>query len=134
MMRLAAFKDWLKTQIPSILKAYVGAINKNDTQCIGIYRRGNASPYIAVGGVACTTFAYTPVTILVHWTENADTCEIKANEIYEKLFGATNFMVGTTRVISVNLLDPCPIDVGRDDKNIAECVIRLNIIYEREVQ
>ena len=129
-MRASQFKDWLKSQFPDV-KFYNGAVTQNDKQCVSIYSRGTASPYIAVGGAANTSFAYLPITVLVHWSENADECEQMATQIYQKLFGVSKVMMGTTKVNMIKLLDPCPVNIDRDDKNIAEMVIRLQLIYER---
>jgi hypothetical protein len=112
------------------MKVSNGFIDKNAKQCVAVYNRGSAAPKIALGGIENTSTNTLPVTLVVHWTDNTDTCEQKAQEIYERLFGASNFLMGTRRIAALYLLDPCPINVARDRNNIAEMVIRLNIIYE----
>lgn len=129
-MRSTQVKKWLETQFPD-MKIYNGSIDKNVTTCVGVYTRGNASPFVALGGAASTTIANLPITLLIHWTENSDTCESKAQEIYDKLFCLSDTTMDGVNVRSVQLLDPCPISVGRDDKNIAEMTISLVIVYER---
>lgn len=131
MMTMAKFKDWLKTSYPTV-QFYIGILAKKEPKCVGIYTRSNsAKPNIALGGLQNTSYSTLPLSLLVHWTENSDTCETFAQELYNKLFAQADFMMGTTRIASIEMLDPCPIDVDRDEHNIVEMVIRLNIIYER---
>lgn len=132
MMRMSEFKDYLQSQFP-LIKFYNGAINKTELQCVGIYAKGTASPHLALGGKANSSFGNLPATLLIHWTENSDTCEQTANSLYEHLLGLSKITLGGGTVVSIQLLDSCPVDVGRDDNNIAERVIRFNIVYEREV-
>lgn len=129
-MRVSEFKAYLEAQFPGV-KFYNGSINRNESQCIGVYTKGTATPHIAIGGKNNTSFGMLPVSILVHWTEDADQCEQQAQEIYEDLFGLSSVTMGNSKVFAVTLLDPCPVDIRRDDNNICEMVIRVQIIYER---
>lgn len=131
-MRVTDLVQYIKQEIPSldgVIKT--GSIDKSATQSIGVYKKGSATPYIAVGGVPNTSYGTIPITILVHWTENATTCEEKAQEIYDLLYGLVGVSMNGVMVHYANMLDPDPIDVGRDDKNISEFVVKLNIVYER---
>lgn len=132
MLTASDFKDYLKQQFPSIINWYVGTIDKNQAQCIGIYTRGNILPNIALGGLANTSYNTLPISILVHWTDNAALCEQQANEIYSHLFGLSSFEINGRRIITTKLLDSGPKDISRDENNICEMVIRLTIFYERE--
>lgn len=133
MLRVAEFKDYLKSLFPSV-KIYNGTIDKNSKECVGIYRRGRANNAIAIGGVENTSYSILPVSILVHWTEDADICESMANDIYLALQEKTDVLINNRRIIMFQMLDSGPVDLNRDDKNIVEMVIRTNIIYEREVR
>lgn len=131
-MPVTDFTQYMKQLFPAI-KFYTGAINRNESECVGIFLK-NASPSpIALGGVQNTSSNILPLRILVHWTENSATCEGIANSIYDELFGQSNFYINGRRIISINMLDSSPIDIDRDERGVAEMVIRLNIVYEREV-
>jgi hypothetical protein len=66
----------------------------------------------------------------VHWGKNADTAEIKAQEVYNCMFGQSA-VIGGKRVIQFGMRTPEPVGVGTDDKNICEYVIETIIYYER---
>lgn len=129
-MRLAEYRDWLKTQI-SCPQWYIGKIDAKKEQCIGLYNTTGAPLRLAVGGVSQTGYVVKAVSILVHWGRNADTAEVKAQELYSALFGVSNVMVGGKRVVMFNLQQPGPISVGADDEGIYEYVIEVHIYYER---
>lgn len=130
MITVSGFVQELKILFPSVT-FYNGAINRNQTECIGVYANGSASPYKALGGAGNTSYNTLPIRILVHWTQNADTCELMANSVYEKLFQSDSLTIGGKRVIEIDLLDSSPKDISRDENNICEMVVRLNLIYER---
>ena len=116
----------LKLLQPDV-KYFNGCISKTE-KCVGVYARGNASPISAIGSKA--SYGVLPVTLLVHWGENSDDCEKTANALYEALESGIPTINGV-RVIQTNLLDSCPVNIGRDDNNICEMTIRINILYER---
>lgn len=104
-----------------------GCISKNE-KCVGVYARGNAAPISAIGSKP--SYNVLPVTLLVHWGENSDECEKTANELYEVLEGGIP-TINSVRVIQIRMVDSCPVNIGRDDNNICEMTIRINILYER---
>lgn len=130
MMKVSEFVGHLKTVFPTT-KFYNGSINKAEKQCVGVYARGGAGGLLALGGKAYTSYAVLPITLLVHWSEDSDVCETKANEIFEYLFGLSNITIGGRRLIQVRLPDSSPIDVGRDEGNISERTIHAHLFYER---
>lgn len=111
---------------------YDGTIDKNNDKCIGIYTRGSVGPRIALGGVACTTYSVMPIQALFHWTESTERCQEKANDVYSFLFGKSNFHMGSKRIVGIQMLDSCPVGIGRDENNIAEMSFRFNILYDKE--
>lgn len=131
MMKTSDFVNYLAAKFPSI-KFYNGVINKNDTNCVSVYNRGSAPIHLAVGGKENTSYSILPILILVHWSESTEDCNIVANSIYQHLFGLSNVVMENTDVISIDLLDPCPVSIGRDEKNIVEMSFRLHIYYKRE--
>lgn len=130
-MTLAEIKDWLKTQI-SCPAWYIGKIDGDKEQCIGVYGVTGPAPVIALGGLDNTSYATKAISILVHWGKNADTAEKKAQEVYNCMFGQSAVINGK-RVIKFDMRTPEPVSVGTDDKNIYEYVIETVIFYEREV-
>lgn len=127
-MKVQELIQILENKFPTV-QFYAGFIDKNDGMCIGIYPTGDFEPVIAVGGLENTSYGILPVRLLIHWTDNFYECENQAYLIYNYFFGLSN----KGKIRSVKMLDPCPISIGRAENNICEMVIRMNIIYEREV-
>lgn len=126
MLTISDFTDVLK-QKHSDIKFFKGCISKNE-KCVGVYARGNATPPTAIGSK--TSYGILPVTMLIHWGENSAECESMANLLYESLESGIA-EINNMRVIQIQLLESTPTNIGRDDNNICEMTIRLNIFYER---
>ncbi len=131
MMTLAEVRDWLKTQVDDCPAWYIGKIDGNKEQCIGIYGTTGPAPRVAIGGLENTSSTVKPISILVHWGRNANVAEQKAQEVYQALFGKASAIVGGRRVIMFKMPQPGPIGVGTDDRGVYEYVIETNIYYER---
>ncbi|BCG57485.1 minor capsid protein [Paenibacillus sp. URB8-2] len=129
MMTLAQVRDWLKTRV-DCPAWYIGKADTSKEQCISLYNLNSGSPIIAIGGLANTSYAAKAVSILVHWTKNADTAEQKAQEVYAALFGQAGVIAGK-RVINFQMRITEPVSVGTDDAGIFEYVIETTIYYER---
>lgn len=110
---------------------YNGVIDRNKEKAIGVYLRSGSPVVLALGGKTNSSYGVLPINILIHWTQNSNTCEGIANTIYEFLLGKSNFMMGAIKVSSVQLFDSTPINIGRDEKNICEITIRADIIYNK---
>lgn len=132
MLRISEVIAWLKTKYPGVA-VYNGTIPKNEQQCVGIYLKDRGSRIIAIGGYAATSYASLPLSILVHWGQDADACQVQANDIYEMMQAAGGETIGGHRIVDFDLQDAGPVDVSRDANNICEMVIRVNIVYHREV-
>ncbi|MBP1999755.1 hypothetical protein J2Z69_000774 [Paenibacillus shirakamiensis] len=128
-MTLGEIRDWLKTQVdcPSW---YIGKIDGSKPQSIGLYNISPGAPIIAIGGLDSTSYAVKAVSILIHWSKNADTAERKAQEVYAALFGRSA-VIGGKRVIDFKLRTAEPVSVGTDEAGIYEYVIETTIYYER---
>lgn len=126
MLTISDFMSVLKTQHPNI-KFFNGSISQNE-KCVGVYARGNVPPPTAIGSKP--SYGVLPVTMLIHWGENSNDCETTANLLYEWLENGIETIQGV-RVIQLQLLESAPTNIGRDDHNICEMTIRLNITYER---
>lgn len=129
MITLAAVRDWLKTRI-DCPQWYIGKIDGKKPQCIGLYNATGAPPVLAVGGVDKTGYAVKSVSILVHWGNNADKAEQKAQEVYAALLGQTA-VIGGKPVAMFSMRSGEPINVGTDSEGIYEYVIETSIYYER---
>lgn len=129
MMTLAEVRDWLKLQV-DCPNWYIGKIDGSKPQCIGVYSLDKGTPVLAIGGLDNTSYAVKAVSILVHWTKNADTAEQKAQEVYAALFGQPAVIAGK-RVINFQVRTAEPVSVGTDDAGIFEYVIETTIYYER---
>lgn len=129
MMTLAEVRDWMKTQL-ECPNWYIGKIDGSKPQCIGLYNLNGGTAVLAIGGLDNTSYAAKAITILVHWSKNADTAEQKAHEVYAALFGQSGVIAGK-RVISFDMRTPEPVSVGTDDAGIFEYVIEVTIYYER---
>lgn len=132
MMKTTEFTQYLKSLFP-LATFFTGTINKTNPKCIGVYAKGRYAPTNTLGGVQNSSYNILPTSILVHWTESTTECETIANSIYETLEASPDSIIGGRRVVKFELLDSCPVDVDRDENNIVEMVIRLNILYERGV-
>ena len=74
MITLADVKDWLKGQFPSAEHYYVGKLSNKYDKSVGIYQRQiDTEPRMALGGLA--TYEIKRVSVLVHWTNDADQTE-----------------------------------------------------------
>lgn len=126
MITISNFMEVLKSKYPDI-KFFNGCISKSE-KCVGVYARGNATPPTAIGSKP--SYGILPVTMLIHWGENSSECEKTANLLYEGLEGGIA-KINNLRVIQIQLLESSPANIGRDDNNICEMTIRLNIFYEK---
>lgn len=129
MITLKDVRTFLKTKIQCD-NWYGGKIDANKDKCIGIYNIQGNKPYIALGGLENTSYSSKAISILVHWTNNSNTAEEKAQEVYNALFGQTGEIAGH-RVISFDMQTDEPVSIGADSNGIFEYVINLKIKYER---
>ena len=126
MLTVSDFVQVLKQKY-SGTKFLNGCISK-DEKCVGVYARGNFAPIKAIGSTP--SYGVLPVTMLIHWGESSSECESTANALYEGLEDGIA-TINNTKVIQIQLLESCPVNIGRDDNNVCEMTIRLNIFYER---
>ncbi len=129
MITLKDVREFLKTKIDCD-NWYSGKIDASKDKCIGIYNIQGGKPYIALGGLDNTSYSSKTISILVHWTNNSNTAEEKAQKVYNSLFGQSGIIAGH-RVIQFDMKTDEPVSVGTDSNGIFEYVINLTIIYER---
>lgn len=127
MLTISEVVDFLRGTYADI-PFFNGCISKHE-KCVGVFARGNASPIVAVGSKS--SYNILPATLLVHWGENSRDCEATANRVYAYLEAGVA-TINNIRIVQIQMLDSSPVNIGRDDDNICEMTIRLNILYERK--
>ncbi|MEE0964179.1 MAG: minor capsid protein [Ruminococcus bromii] len=128
-MTLAHIRDWLKT-FGIAEHYYIGKLDNKQDRSLGVYTlKGNGAPVTAIG--TQSTYDIIGVSLLLHWSNNANETEVTARTLYEKLRTIKNFKINDKQIYMIELLVPEPIDVGTDDKGIYERVIEMNLYYER---
>lgn len=125
--------EYMKSKFPE-LATYLknGNVDKGAQKSIGVFigsdTRSNGN--LAIGGIDCTTVRMLPININMRWTDNQKLCDDEAIRIYNALLlEEPNFTVNDVKIACIELLDGCPIPLGRDDKNICEATIRANFYY-----
>lgn len=130
MITLANVRDWLKTQVSSP-QWYIGKIDGNKEYCIGVFGISAPPPKVALGGLDNTSTAHKAVSILVHWGNDADEAERKAQAFYDAMFGQSNVVINGHRVVQFRMRTAGPVSIGTDGRDIYEFVVEATIIYER---
>lgn len=132
MLALSDIRDWVKT-LGVGDHFYIGKLDNKREKSVGIYQRnpsGNAG--IALGGLENTKTLTKQVSVLIHWTKNADDAERASQSLYEQFLRVTNLTIAGYHVDYLRLAVPEPVDVGTDDSGVYERVIWLDFIYERQ--
>lgn len=131
-LSLKQIKDWVKTLDTSAEHFYIGKLDNKNDKSIGVYNAKKAlAPYVALGGLANTSYRQKAVTFLIHWDKNQDRTEEASNRLYEQMEAKTNIMIGDIKIKYIELLESGPISVDTDDKGIYEMVINAVFYYER---
>lgn len=130
MLTVTEFIAFLSTMFPEIT-FFNSTIDKSNPKCIGVYPRA-AGKIQAIGGSG--SYDILPISIIVHWTEDAGLCEDTANIVYSQLSAVLKAPTPSGTMISfIQLQEAAPVHVGRDESNVVEKVIRATIFYERGV-
>lgn len=112
---------------------YIGKLDNKKDKSIGVYQLQTSNPpNVAIGGLSNTKIYEKPVSILIHWNKNAKETELKALELYYKLLNSRNFNINDNKINYIKLLELEPVDVGTDDSNVYERVIRAIFYYKKE--
>lgn len=127
-MLLSEIREYLKGKIESP-QWYLNKVGKEE-QSITIYNTVGPAPRIALGGLGQTSFTTKAISILVHWVKDSNKAELKAQEVYNALFGQDGTISGK-RVIQFKMRTDSPVYIGTDTEGIIEYVIETIIYYER---
>ncbi len=127
---LKQVKDYFKTEFKWSDYISVGKIDNNQEKAICFYNsKRNLSYQGVIGGVSNKTTYIKPITILLRYTKNQDSAEIKAQEIYE-FFEERTFFIENKRIF-VQMYNEEPMNLGTDDNNVYEYSIEINLYIER---
>lgn len=126
------YMKWKFPDLSEIIKN--GTLDKTSQKSIGVFQGSDTRSQrnLAIGGIDCTIVRMLPININMRWTDNQKSCDDKAIEIYNALLLETNnftFQKDGVKIACIELLDSCPIQLGRDDKNVCEVTIRANFYY-----
>lgn len=129
--------DDIKTWLSAIVKAptgcyFTGKIDTSKDNCIGIYDAEPVKSHIAIGGIQNTSYDVKCVAILIHWGKYSPAAELKAQEVFNALYGnPNNAVIGGKRVIDFSMRFNQPVYLETDANGIYEYVVYTNIYYEK---
>ena len=127
-LKTVKVKDYLKTIIKDCEKWYIGKMDENQEKAIAIYsNRRNLEKISNFKNLQ--SYGILPITLLLRWTKNYNTAEIKADEIYE-LLDCSSFFIDDYRC-NINCLYDGPIDLGSDENGVYKFSIELNLLYRK---
>ena len=99
---------------------------------VGVYqRRTSDQPRMCIGEKS--SYDIKPVSILLHWSNDADETEEKAMALWNVLRSQTNVTINNVHIPYIKLLNSEPIDVGTDEKGVYERVIEIDFYYSKGV-
>lgn len=128
-MTLADVRDFLKSKVESPAWC-VGKRDDTKDQSITVYPTQGPALDIPIGGLANSTYTAKAVSVLVHWGKNCTPAEIKAQEVFNALYGQSG-TIGGKEVIKFDMRTSEPVGMGTDDKGVYEHVINFVIYYKR---
>lgn len=127
---LKKIKDYFKDEFKWIDDISIGKIDNNQEKAICFYNSKRQLSYqSSIGGKENSTTYIKPITILLRYTKNQDSAEIKAQEIFE-FFEERTFYIDKKRIF-VDMYINEPICLGTDDNNVYEYSFELNFHIER---
>ena len=127
-LKTVKVKDYLKTIIKDCDKWYIGKMDDNQEKAIAIYsNRRNLAKISNFKNLQ--SYGILPITLLLRWTKNYNTAEMKANDIYE-LLDCSSFFIDDYKC-NINCLYDGPIDLGSDENGVYKFSIELNLLYRK---
>ncbi len=127
---LKKIKDYFKTEFHWTDSISIGKIDQNQEKAVCFYNsKRNLFYSPVIGGKENKSTYIKPITILLRYTKNQDSAEIKAQEIYE-FFEERTFYIDEKRIFTVMNTNN-PIDLGSDENGVYEYSIELDLyIYK----
>ena len=128
-MRLKQYKDEFKASFNWNEAISIGKIDNNKEIALCFYPSKRVLAYDArIGGKKNKSTNIKPITILLRYTKNQDSAEIKAQEIYD-FYNERSFFIDNKRIF-VKILNDEPISLGTDENNVYEYSIELDFYEE----
>ena len=128
-MTLAEVRDYLKT-VAKAEHYYIGRRDGKREKSLGVYPLKRPGYPFAIGGPEATICRVKAVSLLLHWTSNADETERAAQTLYDRLLIMRDVVMGGERVYYCKPLNAEPVDVGTEG-DVFERVLEFEIYYER---
>lgn len=130
MITIKNVMEWLKTKDATLNGVlFNSSIDANKDQCVGVYARRNGPLQPEAIGKE-SHWGVKPMTLLVHWSRNADTCETKALDIWLMLRDATTTEQIGNKACWISARS-APVAIGRDDRLVFEQVVDFDIYYRK---
>ena len=127
---LKQLKDYFKNNFEWNDSISIGKIDNSKENAICFYNSKRNSNYLsAIGGIKNKTTYKKTITILLKYTKNQNSAEIKAQQVYE-FFEERTFFIDEKRIFTKMYLEE-PINLGTDDNNVYEYSIELDFYIER---
>lgn len=130
MITIAQIRNYFKTEFKWFDCISSGKIDNNKEKAICFYNSDRNLSYQSVlGGQKNKSTYIKPITILLRYTKNQNSAEIKAQEIY-KFFEERTFFIENKRIFTQMYTEE-PVSLGTDDDNVYEYSIEMNLFIER---
>ena len=127
---LAQIRDYFKEAFKWSDSYSSGKIDNNQEKAICFYNsKRNASYQPVIGGKEQKSTYIKPITILLRYTKNQNSAEIKAQEIYE-FFEKRTFYIENKRIF-VQMYNEEPVSLGTDDTGVYEYSLEIDLYIER---
>ena len=130
MITLADVRDYLKS-LNLFSGYYVGRIDANKKNVIGVYDLRNRSRHKTIG-TNTNKYEVKGVSLLIHGDTNKTNTEKLAIKLYEALESAENGEIAGRKINIIDLQQDAPIDVDADTNKVYEYVIEVLFYVERE--
>ena len=130
MLTLADVRDYLKS-FNLFSGYYVGRIDANKKNVIGVYDLRNRSRHKTIG-TNTNKYEVKGVSLLIHGDTNKTNTEKLAIKLYEALESAENGEIAGRKINIIDLQQDAPIDVNADTNKVYEYVIEVLFYVERE--
>lgn len=126
-LTLKQVKDYFKDEFKWSDKISTGKIDNNQEKAICFY---NSKRTLGYQGTINNKSTYLkPITVLLRYTKNQNSAEIKAQEIFE-FFEERTFFIENKRIFT-QMYNEEPISLGTDENNVYEYSIEIDLFIER---
>lgn len=118
------------SEISGFGEIYANSLDRNKDKCLGVFTENHGEAFTALGGRKYTKTKTCEMSVCVHWTEAAASCEAKANEVMESLLNIRNYSYENFCIKYISC--EYPFTLGRDERGICEYALKFKIYYEED--